>query len=171
MTEAAHGPIQQIAYIVPDLDAGIDHWVETMRVGPFFKFDPIQFPQSDRAGVPAPLSIQAAIAYAGDVQIELIKPIGPSIFQEFLDQGRGGVHHFCVLTDDFQLGQEDLEARGGVKLQGAMMPDGSEIGYFEMPGNPVLVELACLRPAVLDLFGMVKSRSREWDGRSRLMDL
>ena len=36
------GPVMQIAWVVRDLEAAIDHWTRMMNVGPFFLFEHVQ---------------------------------------------------------------------------------------------------------------------------------
>ena len=79
------GPIMQNAFVVPDLAAAIDHWVRVMNVGPFFMFEHIPFAELWYRGAPARVDLSCAIAYHGDLQIELIRQQddAPSIYTDF----------------------------------------------------------------------------------------
>jgi len=171
MSTPAHGPIVQNAFIVADIDAGIEHWVRVMEVGPFFKFPPIVFSEADYRGRAEAPQFEAAIAYSGDLMIELIKPNGPSIFQEFLDEGRTGVHHLAVLTDDMKLAQASVEKRGGRRVQGGRLVDGSSVAYYEMPDtDPSILEIAFLMPQARGLFAAIKAAGAAWNGRARTVN-
>ena len=37
------GPIMQNAFVVPDLEAAVDHWTRVMHVGPFYLFEHVPF--------------------------------------------------------------------------------------------------------------------------------
>ena len=83
----------QIAWVVPDLDAAIGHWVRQAGVGPFFYFDDVVYEDAVYRGEPwQPVKFHAAIAQAGDMQIELISQLeeGPSMFREVVPAGQIG---------------------------------------------------------------------------------
>jgi len=101
---AQFGPARQVAYIVPDMDAALDHW-RKLGVSTFVitrNVSPLQnaFYRGEKSG-PAPVSI--AFGYMGDMQIELIQPHhdDPSIYKEALDRGISGVHHYAICVEDF----------------------------------------------------------------------
>ena len=37
------GPVMQVAWVVRDLEAAIDHWTRIINVGPFFLFEHVPF--------------------------------------------------------------------------------------------------------------------------------
>jgi hypothetical protein len=167
MTKRPYGPIIQNAFIVDDIDQAIAHWTTVMQVGPFFKFPELVFEEADFRGRSHKPDFAAAIAYSGDLMIELIKPRGPSIFSEFLGSGRTGVHHFAAFSDDLTAAAADLESRGGKRVQGGRLVDGSSIAYFEMGGlEPSVLEIACLMPGPKMLFAAIKAAGADWDGRT-----
>ncbi len=162
-----YGPLMQNCFVVCDLDAAIKYWTGTMQVGPFFRFPPLEFARGELHGQPLIPEFAAAIAYSGDLMIELIEPLGPSIFQEFLDAGGTGVHHNCVTTDDFDAAEADFLRRGGERLQFQADATGSVMSYVLMPGvTPVIVEIARLIPEVGTLFAAVRAAGAVWDGQT-----
>lgn len=168
MNQRPYGPINQNAFIVTSMDAGIDYWTRVMQIGPFFRFPKLVFAQADYRGQPQVPDFEAAIAYSGDLMIELIKPNGPSIFKEFLDAGGAGVQHFAAFTDDLKAASSAIETRGGKRVQGGSFADGSSIAYFDMGGpQPSILEIACLKPEVLGLFSAIKAAAAAWDGTTR----
>jgi hypothetical protein len=56
--------IMQNAFVVPDLEAAIDHWTRIMQVGPFFLFEHIPFAELWFRGQPTKLDMTAALAYS-----------------------------------------------------------------------------------------------------------
>ena len=76
MTRKIHelGPVGQLAYLPSDFDATLKYWTQTMGVGPFFLMENIQLTDCKYKGVPTDAMFSIAIAYWGDVQIELIRP-------------------------------------------------------------------------------------------------
>jgi hypothetical protein len=172
MSKKAFGAINQNAFVVADIDVAIEHWTRVMRVGPFFKFPKIEFVRGDFRGKPCLPEFDAAIAYTGDLMIELIRPQGPSIFKEFLEAGGKGVHHFAAFADDMAAAAAQIQAGGGVRVQGGTLPDGSSIAYFEMGGpEPSILEIACLQPGALGLFAAIKAAGAGWDGTTKLLTL
>jgi len=172
MRATPYGPICQNAFVVTDIDAAIKYWTETMRVGPFFRFPKIEFAEGDYRGKPHKADFDAAIAYSGDLQIELIKPNGPSIFKEFQDAGRQGVHHFAVFASDMSAACRKIESLGGARIQGGSFSDGSSIAYFEIGGpEPSILEIAYLKAGPQALFDAIKAAGAGWDGVSKVMSL
>ena len=77
----------QVCWVVPDLSVAIDSWVDTARVGPFFWFESVPFADGRFRGQPAEFpAVTAAIAYAGDLQIELVCQDNdePGVFRDVL---------------------------------------------------------------------------------------
>lgn len=171
MAKAPYGTFNQVAYMVPDLNAAIDWWTGAMGVGPFFIFPAFDVEAGDYRGEPHVAQFGAAIAYSGDIMVELIEPRGPSIFQEFLADGRKGVHHLCAFTKDMAETEAWILAKGGTRLQGARYGDGSELAYYAMTGDEsIILEIAALKPEVLGLFAAIKAASAVWDGETKLFD-
>jgi methylmalonyl-CoA/ethylmalonyl-CoA epimerase len=172
MTHKPMSRINQIAYMVPDLHAAIDWWTQVMGVGPFFIFPPFDVVKGDYRGQAHIAEFGAAIAYSGDVMVELIEPRGPSIFQEFLADGKKGVHHLCVFTDDLAEAQAWIVARGGTRLQGATFADGSTLAYYAMDADEtVILEVAQLQPQVQGLFAAIEQAGASWDGMTKILSL
>lgn len=159
------GVLNQMAYVVPDIAKAIDFWTGTMGVGPFFIFPDLQAERADYRGEDLIYQFGAAIAYSGNLNIELIEPRGPSIFDDFLKAGHTGVHHTCRFVDDMATAQAEIEAKGARRLQGASFGPGSEVAYFDMTGDEsVILELAQLAPESHALFAAVHNAGANWDG-------
>lgn len=171
MAKAPFGSINQVAYMVPDIGVAIDWWTQVMGVGPFFVFPPFEVARGDYRGQNHIAPFGAAIAYSGEIMVELIEPRGPSIFQEFLIDRKTGVHHLCAFADDMAAAQAWVESHGGHRLQGATFADGSEVAYFAMDeAESSILEIAVLKPEVLGLFAAIKDAGARWDGKTRLFD-
>lgn len=162
--------INQIAYVVPSINEAAKWWAEVMGVGPFLALRDLEFETSDYLGKERPVTYSAAIAYSGDLNIELIEPIGPSIFADWLAEGRSGVQHICVFTDDFAATVAEAEARGAKRLQGGTIGGGT-LGYYDMTGDQsVILEIAQLAPTSYGMFDMVKQACAAWDGETVFME-
>ena len=97
------GQIAQIGYVVRDIRASMDNWVQS-GVGPWFYVDRVQLDYFRHRGVDSDMEMSVAVANSGDIQIELIKPRNdaPSVYKEFLDSGREGMQHIAYWTTDYQ---------------------------------------------------------------------
>lgn len=159
--------INQIAYVVDSLEDGVAWWNDVMGVGPFLLLKDLAFDQSDYRGQEMAITYHAAVAYSGDLIVELIQPNGPSIFDDYRKAGKNGVQHICVFTDDFAATVADAERRGAKRLQGGSI-GGGLLGYYDMGGDQsVVLEIAQLAPEGLALFAAVREAGRTWDGKTR----
>jgi methylmalonyl-CoA/ethylmalonyl-CoA epimerase len=161
---SAIGPVMQIAFVPTDFDAAIAHWTEAMGVGPFFLIENIQLEEMRYLGEPSDYIFTIALAYWGDMQVELIrqKNDAPSIYRGC--EG-GGLHHTCVLTDDIAKAHDTALAAGATILVEAKVGDDGAVLYVETGGGPgSIVEI--LQPASGSdgLFAMIKAASVGWDG-------
>lgn len=165
------GPVMQTAYVVDDLYAAIDYWTETLGVGPFFVLDGIRYAHCHYLNRPLDLNMSAAVAYSGDLQIELIQQHdnAPSIFTERRPAG-AGVHHVGSMTSDLDDSLDWLIERGGKLLQAAEIPGGGRIAYVEMGGGVGIYELADLAAPSLELFDSIYRASECWDGRLKVIN-
>ncbi len=165
------GPAFQNGYMVDDLEAAMEHWSGRLGVGPFYLFPlPITFERIDYRGQPTgrhDLVAACGIAYSGDLQIELIQPGDmPSPYHEFLGQGRTGLQHLGVLSDDFDAGLERADKLGvAIAMQGVL--PGLRFAYLDTDvGYPgAMLELMEQGPEAREMFAMIKRASVEWDGR------
>src|SRR3546814_17473623 len=111
------GPIFQTAYVVEDIDGALDHWTRVLGVGPFFMFPtPLPFAWLKRDEVLTDeydVLSHAALAYSGDMMIELIRPgSDPSPYRDFLHAGRRGVHHLGPVPTAYAAQLADARAAG-----------------------------------------------------------
>lgn len=162
------GPVMQLAWVVRDLEAAIDHWTRVMRVGPFFLFEHVPFSEMVFRGAPSPVDMSAAIAYSGELQIELIEQhnAAASVYTEFTRAGRTGMHHLAVMTDAMPASTERLAADGLVLVQQGQAAQGMRFAYFETNAEPgCLLELIERSPGIEEVFGWMRASARTWDGR------
>jgi hypothetical protein len=94
------GPIRQTAFVVDDIDAAAQQWVDTHGVGPWFLYD-VDIENTSYRGTNVSMRARMGLAQCGEQQIELIQPNPdtPSIYNEFLESGGTGVHHVCYWAD------------------------------------------------------------------------
>ena len=159
----------QIAWVVRDLEAAIEHWTRVMNVGPFFVFEHVPFSELLFRGIPSPVDMTAALAYSGETQIELIYQHNeaPSIYTEFLSAGGTGVHHVAVMTDAIEDTVARLSAEGFTLAQQGRAVQGSQFAYLETGHEPGgMLELIERSPLTVEIFHRIHDAARNWDGRT-----
>ena len=171
------GEIFQLAYVVEDLHASLDHWTNVLGVGPFFGFPmPLEFDwlelhghRTDRHGIIAGIGL----AQNGPVQIELIEPgPDPSPYRDFLDAGRQGQHHIGMCATDYDAQMAAVRAAGyKVAMEGELPL--SRFAYLATDDafSGTMVELIEPQQAMIDLFAQIAAASVDWDGSEPLRSL
>jgi catechol 2,3-dioxygenase-like lactoylglutathione lyase family enzyme len=166
-----YGRIFQVAYVVPDLDAAVTHWAETMGVGPFYDFPiPFAFDELSVAERPVPLDQPlfggVSISYSGDTMIELIQPgAAPSTYRDFLESGKSGVHHYGTWIDNYETTLARARAEGVPVLLEGRLPL-SRFAYLDTArdGLSPLMEVIEPLPPMLELFDNIRDAAAAWDG-------
>ncbi len=162
----------QNGFVVPDLNAAIEHWARTMRVGPFFVFERVAFKECWYRGAPATdIDLTVAIAYWGDVQIELIRQRNqvPSIYTDFAARGGSGLQHMGVMSQDLDADLARLKTRGIEPVQHGTAP-GMRFAYVPTDFHPGgMVELIEATPKAVAFFARIRAAARAWDGRDAVM--
>lgn len=172
-TIAALGDIMQLAFVPEDFDAAVAHWTQVMGVGPFFLIEGIHLDGMKYRGAPTDAVFDLALAYWGDVQIELIRPRDdhPSIYRGEYARVGNGLHHVCILVDDIAAARRVCDEAGAeVVIEGAFGT--SQVIYVDAGGGPgTLVEILQQAKDGPDLFGMIKAAGVGWDGSEPLRKL
>jgi Glyoxalase/Bleomycin resistance protein/Dioxygenase superfamily len=166
--ERLFGPVMQNGFVVDDLAAAIDHWTRVMRVGPFFLFERIAFAECWYRGHPATdIDLTVAIAYWGDMQIELIQQRNevPSIYTDFHARKGSGLQHMGVITDSVERDLELLEREGIQPIQHGRTIAGMRFAYVATDYHPGgMVELIEAGPQGLSFFEKMRIAAKAWDG-------
>jgi hypothetical protein len=168
------GPVMQNGFVVADLNAAIDHWARTIGVGPFFVFEKVAFKECWYRGKPATdIDLTVAIAYWGDVQIELIRQRNkvPSIYTDFEAKGVSGLQHMGVMSENLDTDLSRLAVRGITPVQHGTTP-GMRFAYVNTDHHPGgMIELIEATPKARAFFEHIRVAAREWDGRDAAVPL
>lgn len=165
------GPVVQQGYVVPDMKKGIEHWL-ARGVGPFYLIEDIRLP-AEHYGERMDCHIQAAFAYSGDQQIELIQPHGdaPSIYKDYLKRvPEGGLQHIAVWAEEPDAVVARLQAEGRRFAVTQSYIDITRTTrnrhvYLDSVDHPgIMVQLMMRDPLYIKLFGMIKAAADTWDG-------
>jgi hypothetical protein len=158
----------QLCWVVPDIHAAMDAWTRTAGVGPFFFFDNVAFEDGRYRGRPAQIAKhEAAIAQAGDLQIELVcqKSDEPSIWRDLVPRDKAGFHHTALYCDDYEATKAAYTAGGAeVAYEGLMM--GHRTCWIDTsPTLGFMVELVTKNPVADSVFGAIRAAAQDWDGK------
>ena len=108
------GQIVQTAYVVKDIKAAIEWWVEDGKVGPWFLLESFTGPEQRYRGQPNKADVSIAMGFAGHMMIELIQPKDnePSVYKEIIDRRGYGFHHIGIAFEDVETERLAYEGRG-----------------------------------------------------------
>lgn len=169
----ALGDIIQMAYLPEDFDAALRYWTETVGVGPFFLMENIRLGDMRYRGRPSDAAFSIAIAYWGDIQIELIRAENdaPSIYSgEYAVKDR--MHHICIFVDSIADARRACAEAGAEILVEGKVGDSGEVIYVDAGGGPGhVIELLQPMAGSEGLFAMIKDAARDWDGSEPLRKL
>lgn len=110
--------LQQVAFVVKDLTAGMEFFNRTMGVARFYVIEDFGRQARDKTfrGRPAEQNFKLALAYSGDTQIELIQHLsGETCYKEHLKAKGEGLHHlgfFLYDPEEYQGALDSLGAAG-----------------------------------------------------------
>lgn len=177
MTPPLFGPVIQLGFVVPNIEAAVAHWA-SIGVGPFFLLEHIQFGRCHFRGRPLSIDMSVAVGQWGSVQVELIRQHcdTPSIYTTFDGSARGGLQHMGVMTASVPDSLARLAERGVEPVQAGETATGIRFAYVntdELPGaHPGgMIELIESGPAIDGFFSLVRKAAVDWDGRDALRKL
>jgi hypothetical protein len=169
------GAIRQNGYVVRDIRAAMDHWVNLMGVGPWFYFERVKVDYFRHRGKPSNVEMSIALANSGDLQIELIQQRNDalSMYKEFLDAGHEGLQHVAYWTKEYQaLYDRALSLGYKVGHEGQIGGEQGRFAYFDTQSHPgTVIELSDISGPKGFFFDNVRQASIEWDGSAPIREL
>jgi len=161
------GPVVQQGYVVPDMQKALSEWL-ARGVGPFYLSEDIRLP-SEHYGERQESHIQAAFAYWGDQQIELIAPYpdsGKTIYGDYLEtHPEGGLQHLAVWADDVDGKLAELKQQGVNYVVAHRYIDSH--AYIDFPDAPgVMIQLMPTDELHIRMFDIIKDAAENWDGKT-----
>lgn len=166
--------IFQNAWVVDDLDAAMQKWIDELKVGPFFvgEHGP-NLTDVFYRGEPGELSMKLALAQAGPMQIELIQPTceGPCAYRDTVSVGTTGFHHMCVWTHDIDADIEYYTSLGYPAANLATAGD-MRFGYFDTtPLMNCMLEVVEYGPQIDATFKRIAELGNGWDGNNAVRSM
>jgi catechol 2,3-dioxygenase-like lactoylglutathione lyase family enzyme len=163
------GQRTQVGMVVKDIEAATAFWAQEMGIGPWIL---IEGSGAGRRfvyrGQVTNVEMSIAFSYAGETQLELIAQTNsaPSLYLEFLNAGREGLHHLGFWPDDFEGSCKALEQAGFEELCSVYLHDGTKnVSYYTSPPFVgTLVELAPMTPFRRAYMTAIEKLAHSWDG-------
>ena len=165
----------QSAWVVRDLEAAAKRWSDALGVGPFFRarYRPGDFASVRYRGGPGELAMDTAITYAGDQQIELIRPVSdaPSPYNDTVPRDRDGFHHVCIWSRDVGADCERYAALGYPAAMRATVRGTRQFAYIDTHSAlGCMIELLSFDEAIAAAFASWKQQCADWDGESLFIE-
>lgn len=158
-------PVMQMAYLRDDIEVAMKYWIEVMGVGPFFYVEDPGLQNVMFQGQPATPRMSIALAYWGDVQIELIQSRGgsPSIYSDS-PYAIKGLHHSCVKTESMDDVIAAIKQVGGHVVMSGDYGETGRVIYADLGGGEDLLEVVQLPAEAYAFFDMAHQAAQTWDG-------
>lgn len=156
----------QSAWVVNDLRQTAERWVKAFGVGPFYIFEGLVLEDLKYRGAPAKMDFSAALAQAGDQQIELIRQgcDQPSAYRDLYPVGKEGFHHLAVFAVDYGRELEFYREQGfQIATEGRL----GTVRYCYVDTLPILgfmIEVIEENAPYRQVFAEIAAASRNWDG-------
>ncbi len=167
------GPIRQNGYVVRDLGHAIDGWLSA-GVGPWLLLRHLTQTGSVYRGRLTEPVVSIAFANSGDLQVELIEQEddSPSIYREFLDEGRQGFHHLAWWAEDFDAVAGAAGDAGWPLVHAGDTGGMARFAYYDRGGaTSTVVEVMELTDATRWLVSTVREAADNWDGSDPIRNL
>jgi len=167
------GTIRQVAYVVKDLDVALSHWTKTLHAGPFYRIDHCPLEEQKYYGEAGNADVSIALGNSGDLQIELIVQHNnaPSVYRDFLEAGRQGVHHIALMPEDYTTSFQEYQAAGYTPAFECSV-GGAPVVYFDTVNTMGhYVELWDNNAVFKNLFSLVEDAAKNWDGKDPIRSL
>ena len=168
MTTPTNNIAIQKAWIVNDIEHTARQWSAALNIGPFYiaEYSNSMFETIEYRGKPGVLKMKTAIAYVGEVQIELVEPTGsyPSAYTDTIDAGDTGFHHLCYWSDDIEADLAHYEKQGfAVANYGQMAGAGPRFAYVDASASlGCMIELLERAAGIEKLFDSWKENAKNW---------
>ncbi|GAA3840867.1 VOC family protein [Streptomyces coacervatus] len=164
--------IIQVAYMVPDLTAGMRWWTDELGVGPWFVNGRLGGEGSTYRGEPGKAEFTLALAFSGHMMVELVQTLDdePSIYKDAHERHGYGFHHVAKIVPDVREEVERREARGASVRFHDLTPGGDVFFLDGGEDGPGMIELVQDSEITRGIFTSAWRASVGWDGSRPVRD-
>ncbi len=156
------------AYVVEDIEATVRRLVDQLGAGPFFLIENVPLENVLSRGEPAEFAHHSAFGCCGDRAIELIEPVrlAPERVEHGFSAPRPRIQHVAYVVPSTEVVdlRRALDERGLAQYLSTWLGD-VETTLHDASG--VLghdIEIHADNGGLRDVFAMVRSAARGWDG-------
>lgn len=159
-------PIDQIGYLVADMDASIERWITHMGVGPWTVFRNVALEGRYR-GERCAVTMDVGLAYQGEIQIELIKITNhePSPYRDKTGHSIVGIHHVAWVVDDLDAAVARATARG-LTIAFEAANSVTRVAYLESLDEPGVLLEFIEGAGMREMIQSGITATRDWNGRN-----
>jgi hypothetical protein len=160
------GKVVQYCYVVADIEAAMETWARDLGAGPFYTLDRFESSRERPDGSQSLTVANIALGQCGEIQIELVQPLGGSqnIFYEVDPKGASAFHHVAMFAEDIEAAMEDFAAKGSPwwyrgkfgDMKVAFIDCRRSLGFF--------VELYQAGKGMEETYVKVRTAAQGWDG-------
>lgn len=172
---AAEKSIIQFAYTVDNIDKGMRRYTELLHIGPWFLIGPFVPAKGVYRGAVTKMKISLAVAFAGEVMVELIAQhdTQASVYQETLNaRGAHGFHHWAIGVRDFDATVAQYKVQGYREAFSDISPRGVRIVYLDTSSDlPGMLEIIEMTSDVEEQYRRMYEAARRWDGKHSVFNI
>ncbi|MDE2436547.1 MAG: VOC family protein [Sphingomonadales bacterium] len=163
--------IDQLGFVVVDLDHAVRSWTERFGVGPWTVFRNVTM-RGTYLGQPTTVTIDVALGYRGEEQIEFItvRSTTPSPYQDDAGEPLEGLHHLAWIVEDLEGETAALEREGMTTVFAASNP-AVRVVYLADPAAPGTLFELISGPDSRAMHRDGLARAAGWDGRDPVVEI
>jgi catechol 2,3-dioxygenase-like lactoylglutathione lyase family enzyme len=171
--EAWSRGVDQMGFVVSDIEESMGYWAEVLSVGPWFYLRRSATRNLYFQGEKTPVVSSTALAQAGGMQVELIQLRNdvPSAYRDMNPHGPGALHHLGYFVEDYQSALAAREANGLEVVQNGDAGPTIRFCYLADPKRSgllvELIEIGSLRP----FFAQIADAAKDWDGTEPIREI
>jgi hypothetical protein len=161
------GPIDQLGYVVDDIQGAMTQWVERLGVGPFYFLPSPPMQDLTYRGRPTGARIAVALSFSGPLQIELIQPLDdePTPYRDFIGVHGTGLHHVARFVEDYESAVAGYRARGMEPFFGGRgLTDKQRFCYFDTETHGGTCSELIETVEFGGFFAAIRNAASGWDG-------
>jgi hypothetical protein len=161
------GPIDQLGYVVDDVERSMAHWTRQLGVGPFYFLPSPPMQGLTYRGRATGARIAVALSFSGPLQVELIQPLDdePTPYRDFLAGHGTGMHHVARFVDDYDDAVARYAARGIEPYFGGRgLTEKQRFCYFDTETHGGTVSELIETVEIGGFFDVIRAAADDWDG-------
>ena len=120
----------QIGIIVKDIQKSMDS-LSKIGIGPFASLNAEPTVRWEERGKPTQVKLKMKFASVGDLEIELIEPIGECMQKDFLKNKGEGIQHMSYFVKDIDLEVKRMADLGYKVVQRGWRPTSGGYAFFD----------------------------------------